>query len=72
MDLPPNFSLWCEIVAGSTLIGKKPVKKPERLGVAGLALHYANIISQIDNVVSSNIYNFLFSSIMVGTWYRIT
>lgn len=32
--------------------GKVSTSKPERLGVAGLALHYANIITQIDNIVS--------------------
>ncbi|KAL8135685.1 protein PSK SIMULATOR 2-like isoform X1 [Apium graveolens] len=29
---------------------EKPSNKPERLGVAGLALHYAHIITQIDNI----------------------
>ncbi|KAL6982673.1 hypothetical protein U1Q18_016061 [Sarracenia purpurea var. burkii] len=37
---------------GLILASKESVNKPERLGVAGLALHYANIINQIDNIVS--------------------
>ncbi|KAL3813486.1 hypothetical protein ACJIZ3_014754 [Penstemon smallii] len=32
--------------------GKVSAEKPERLGVVGLALHYANIINQIDNIAS--------------------
>lgn len=39
-------------MAGLSQAGKVSYNKSERLGVAGLALHYANIITQIDNVVS--------------------
>ncbi|XP_042483912.1 protein PSK SIMULATOR 1-like [Macadamia integrifolia] len=37
---------------GTALISKDAIHKSERLGVCGLALHYANIVSQIDLIVA--------------------
>ncbi|KAI3696065.1 hypothetical protein L1987_79074 [Smallanthus sonchifolius] len=41
-----------ENVPSSTANGKVAHKNPETLGVAGLALHYANLITQMDNIAS--------------------
>lgn len=46
-------------VAAVTSTGTNTCNKPERLGVAGLALHYAHIITQMDNIVSAR-YSFRF------------
>lgn len=40
-------------MAGKMLVTVEHKKDTQRLGVAGLALHYANVINQIDNIVSS-------------------
>jgi len=42
--------LCCGLLAGT--IAVKNRNGPERLGEAGLALHYANIINQINVIVS--------------------
>lgn len=42
-------------MSGTTLVSEEPSKGPERLGEAGLALHYANIINQINIIVSINL-----------------
>ena len=41
-------------MVGLTSSTKEPSNCPQRLGAAGLALHYANLINQMDNIVSLN------------------
>ncbi|KAJ9542413.1 hypothetical protein OSB04_028919, partial [Centaurea solstitialis] len=41
-----------ENVTRSTTNGKESNKEPERLGIAGLALHYANLITQINCIAT--------------------
>ncbi|KAI3734384.1 hypothetical protein L6452_13852 [Arctium lappa] len=41
-----------ENVPSSTMNGKEAHKKRETLGAAGLALHYANLVTQMDNIAS--------------------
>ncbi|KAJ9553935.1 hypothetical protein OSB04_017980 [Centaurea solstitialis] len=41
-----------ENVPSATMNGKEAHKKRETLGAAGLALHYANLVTQMDNIAS--------------------
>ncbi|KVI05217.1 Protein of unknown function DUF3475 [Cynara cardunculus var. scolymus] len=41
-----------ENVPSSTMNGKEAHKKRETLGAAGLALHYANLVTQMDNIMT--------------------
>ncbi|KAI8006475.1 hypothetical protein LOK49_LG07G01422, partial [Camellia lanceoleosa] len=50
---------------GLVLVGTERDNKPERLGVAGLALHYANLINQIDNIVNQ-LYHGLPNSVKIA------
>lgn len=56
-DVAIRPSLFFFDVAGEVPT-EKPSNKHERLGVAGLALHYAHIITQIDNIVSAILFFF--------------
>ncbi|XP_024996207.1 uncharacterized protein LOC112529249 isoform X2 [Cynara cardunculus var. scolymus] len=70
-----------ENATSSTMNGKDPNKKRERLGVAGLALHYANLITQMDNIASrptslppnmrDTLYNGLPASVRAGLRSRV-
>lgn len=55
LDLPKKFGIisfiWAGILASANFLDNEPVQD-RRLGACGLALHYANIINQIDNIVS--------------------
>lgn len=51
-------------MAGTSLSGVNSSKDPQRLGDAGLALHYANIINQINMIVSFGGKNEYFHSVV--------
>lgn len=56
-------------MAGVILADKEPGRGPQRLGVSGLALHYANIINQIDNIVSKPLNFFHHQSHGYDRWF---
>ena len=61
--------LWrCHFMSGIALVSKEPHEGSERLGEAGVALHYANVINQINIIVSRNL-PFLVTTCSY-IWYR--
>lgn len=70
-----------ENVTSLSMNGKDAHKKPETLGSAGLALHYANLITQMDNIASrpislppnmrDNLYNGLPTNVKIALRSRL-
>nr|XP_043636801.1 protein PSK SIMULATOR 2-like isoform X2 [Erigeron canadensis] len=70
-----------ENVPSSIPNGEEAQKKPEKLGAAGLALHYANLVTQMDNIASrpislppnmrDNLYNGLPANVKVALRSRL-
>lgn len=63
-----KFLYSCHFMAGIALISKEPHKVSERLGEAGVALHYANVINQINIIVSRNLPFLVITCSHI--WYR--
>ena len=57
-------------MTGIALVSKEPHEGSERLGEAGVALHYANVINQINIIVSRNL-PFLVTTCSY-IWYRFS
>ena len=53
-------------MAGVILADKEPGNSRQRLGTSGLALHYANLINQIDNIVSEALSFFTNHMVIIG------
>lgn len=54
-------------MAGVISVDKEPDDSRQRLGTSGLALHYANLINQIDNIVSEAL-SFFTNHMVIIEW----
>ena len=54
------------------MVSEEPSKGPERLGEAGLALHYANIINQISIIVSIDLLFSVITCYIIGIDFQST